>query len=97
MIREEDLREQILFILCYLATSARGVLFEPRLYAPYRLLEGLNRIIGHMKEIGLSDPEWIAINEEIDQNIIKILSDEEACKLTIDNIICRLTRQLIDS
>lgn len=90
----DDVRVETLELLCYLMTSARGVIYEPRLYAPYRLAEGARRLILLMDKAGVADPEWRAVVTEIERNLMRSITDEEACKQFIDEVVLRLTAQL---
>lgn len=93
-ISPDELRVEVLELLCYLMTSARGVIYEPRLYAPYRLAEGARRLILLMDKAGLADPEWLAIAADIEGNVMKVVTDEEACKQIVDELVLRLAGQL---
>lgn len=93
-ISPDELRIETLELLCYLMTSARGVIYEPRLYAPYRLAEGARRLILLMDRAGLADPEWLAIAADIEGNVMQAVTDEEACKRIVDELVLRLTAQL---
>jgi hypothetical protein len=91
---EDELRAGTLELLCYLMTAARGVIYEPRLYAPFRLAEGARRLILLMEAAGLNDPEWQAISEEIHQSVMPAITDEETCQAILDDLVLRLTDQL---
>lgn len=93
-ISPEEFRARMLEVLCYLLTSARGLIYEPRLYGPLRLAEGARRLILLMDEAGLADPEWRATGEAIEHHAMQIITDEEAAKEIIDELVLRLTAQL---
>lgn len=92
-----ELQAGILELLCYLLTSARGVIYEPRLYAPYRLVEGARRLILLMDEAGTARPEWRSVADEIERSVMRAITDEEACKRILDDLVLRLTAQLKES
>ncbi len=90
----EAFHAEVLELLCYLMTAARGVIYEPRLYAPYRLAEGARRLIIVLENAGLAAPEWPELAYMIEHNMMRSITDEEACKQVIDEIVLRLARQL---
>ena len=89
-----ELQAGILEILCYLLASARGVIYEPRLYAPYRLAEGARRLILLMDQVGIAPPDWREIAGEIERNVMPAISDEERCKEILDGLVLKLTAQM---
>lgn len=93
-LSETELQSGVLEILCYLLASARGVIYEPRLYAPYRLAEGARRLILLMDQAGVARPDWREIAEEIERNVMLAISDEERCKQILDGLVLKLTAQL---
>ena len=89
-----EFHEGTLELLCYLLASARGVIYEPRLYAPYRLAEGARRLILLMDGAGLASQEWRDIASEIENSVMKAIQDEEACKTILDKLVLQLTAEL---
>jgi hypothetical protein len=89
-----EFRSEVLELLCYLMTAARGVIYEPRLYAPYRLAEGARRLIMLLDHAGVAEPEWLEIASRIEHNVMRAISDEEACKQILDEIVIQLAGQL---
>ena len=90
----DELRIGTLKLLCYLLASARGVIYEPRLYAPYRLAEAARRLILLMDDAGIAGPQWRGIAEEIERNVMRAITDEDACKSLLDTRVLRLTAEL---
>jgi hypothetical protein len=88
------LRTEVLELLCYLLTAARGVIYEARLYAPYRLAEGARRLIVAMERAGIGGAQWREVAEEIERSAMRMISDEDACKRILDDLVLRLTAEL---
>lgn len=92
-----DSREQrLLFLelLTYLATSARGVIYEPRLYGPLRLMEAAQRLIRLMVHLGVADTELEAIAERIVVEAMAIATDDERCISLTDEATLLFARKL---
>lgn len=54
-IEEKKLRYELLKLYCYMITSARGCIDEPKAYGPLRLLDSVERIITLLDNQGLAD------------------------------------------
>jgi hypothetical protein len=81
---------RILELLAYLASSARGLLDEPREYGPLRCLDAMRRLIEFSLETGLvEDPEVARYFEELkgklSRGIVTLMySAEEFKKFVIE-------------
>lgn len=96
-IEPGELRTACLELLTYLATSARGVIYEPRLYGPLRLMEAANRLIHLMQRLGVSDPELDALAERITAEAMLVSTDEARCVDFTDEASLTLARKLRDA
>ncbi len=90
----DELRTGTLELLCYLLASARGVIYEPRLYAPYRLAEGARRLILLMDQAGIATVEWRTIADDIQRHVMNAITNEEECKTLLDKLVLQVTAQL---
>lgn len=90
-VSEEEFREEALTLLSYLLVSARGVINEPKLYAPFRLAEGAFRFTMLLDKIGLGDPEWTEIGKDVERKLLRALTDEERHALILDELVLRVT------
>src|SRR3972149_2368127 len=88
---------ETLDLLCYFMAASPSPIYEPRLYAPFRLAEGAYRLIMLMEKVGISDPEWRAVGEEVERRLLRAINDEESCKRILDDIVLRLATQLKQS
>ena len=94
---EDELRLAFLEILTYLATSARGTVYEPKLYGPLRLMEAANRLIHLMGRINLSDPNLDAFAGRIISEAMTISTDESRCIEFTDEASLIFARALHDA
>ena len=73
-------------LLAYLSTSARGLIYEPKLYGPLRLLEAVNRFIDLMDALQLADEELITIANKITTDAMIISTDPDFCMKVTDDL-----------
>lgn len=93
----ENYEEEMLDLVAYMLTSARGLLDEPAAYGPFRLLEGASRLCavliaeGHGKAAALSD-----LKEKIDERKFVLMTDEKAFTALLDETVLDITHVLMD-
>lgn len=61
------MRDDLLLLLGYLLTSARGLADEPKSYGPFRLLDAAGRLLEIMEEHGMGDDFTKRALEQIDE------------------------------
>lgn len=66
MNNDDGLRDELLLLVGFLLTSARGLVDEPRSYGPSRLLEAAGRVLVLMDQQGMLDDPLQGIKAEID-------------------------------
>ncbi len=79
-------------LLSFLITSARGLLEEPVIYGPLRLVEAARKLLDIMEEKGISTSELIELKQYIDENINTVLIGEEEFKAFLNELVKRLSR-----
>jgi len=91
---EKKLRYELLKLFCYMITSARGCIDEPKAYGPLRLLDSVERIITLLDNQGLADDFLKEKRAEI--AISKFLSsrDKESFIGFMDKLVIDFARKL---
>ncbi|MEM3907673.1 MAG: DUF6092 family protein [Candidatus Micrarchaeaceae archaeon] len=72
---EKKLKDDLVLLISYLVTSARGCVDEPKSYGPFRLVDAASRLIGIMNKYGLSDDVLNAIAQTIDKYKFSTMTD----------------------
>lgn len=90
---------RILELLAYLASSARGLLDEPREYGPLRCLDAMRRLIDVVLDIRLTDdPEIIRyfeeLKEEISRGIVTLMYNAEEFKRFVIKVNVELSSKV---
>ena len=88
--------EYLFEIAVFLATSARGCMDEPPLYGPFRLIDGLSRLIDLPKYAScLSDDAFLKrMKAEIDEKKFLVMFDPEEFRKFLDELVHQFTRKL---
>ncbi len=84
-------------LLCYMSSSARGLVDEPKLYGPLRLLESMERIIDVLESNDMSNEFYTKLKEEIKENKYTVMQNEEEFVESIDRIVAMLAKKDMDS
>jgi len=87
-------RELLFRYLCYLVSSAAGLVDEPALYGPFRLVDAAERVIDIMGELGLGDSFLTELRECIVRHKEKVMTDEQGFVAFLDQTVRTLADEL---
>ncbi|HHY94251.1 MAG TPA: hypothetical protein GX513_04460 [Firmicutes bacterium] len=80
--------------LCYLASSAAGLVTEPHLYGPLRLVDAAERLIQIMGQLGWDDPFLQDVAQFITENKDTVMTDEDRFVQFLDQLVGKLAAEL---
>ena len=83
---EDKSRDEFFALLAFLVTSARNCVEEPKLYGPFRLIDGASRLIGILEEAGEADEFLVEIKEKIEDNKYSVMSDKKEFIKFLDHL-----------
>jgi hypothetical protein len=93
-MKEEKLRYELFKLFCYIVTSARGCVDEPKLYGPFRLIDSVERIIALLDNEGLADDFLKKEQAKIEENKYLLMQDEEGFIKFLDELVIDFTKKL---
>lgn len=93
-MEEEKLRYDLLKLFCYIITSARGCLEEPKLYGPFRLIDSVERIITLLDNEGLADDFLKRERAKMEENKYLVMQDEKGFTKFLDELVIDFTKKL---
>ncbi len=97
MMNKGNSEKPIFFdLFCYMSSSARGLVDEPKLYGPLRLLETMERIISVLEDKDMSNEFYTELKENIGENKYIVMQDEEKFVESIDDIVNMLAKKEIE-
>jgi len=87
--------EYIFRLVNFLVSSARGCIDEPPLYASFRLLDALERIIDlHLYVPCLKEDNFLKeLKSVVEENKFLVLTDPEKFKVFLDELLRKLARE----
>lgn len=95
MRSSKALSDELLLLVGFLLTSARGLVDEPKTYGPSRLLDAAGRLLAMMDEQGMLDDSLREIRAEIDRERFGPM-DEEGLFVKLDELALRWTELIAD-
>lgn len=81
-------------LLCYILTSARGLMDEPKMYGPFRLVDTASRLISILEKHGMADNFLKREREKIDEGKCSVMESEEKFREFLDELILDFTEEL---
>jgi hypothetical protein len=94
-VSDDSLYPQLMDIMGYMITSARGLLDEPQAYGPLRLAEGVSRLCESLAAQYPADAAFLtALKERIDASKFDVMFDPAAFTAMLDDAVLRYTIRL---
>jgi hypothetical protein len=94
-VNSGNIKRGLFDLVGYMVTSARGLIDEPRLYGPFRLLDGVSRLSGLLID---EDEEYsdfyTSLKSKIDEKKYTVMSDTDAFIALMDEIVLDYTKIL---
>ena len=79
----------------YMLTSARGLIEEPQLYGPFRLLDGVTRLCGILEKEDSGYGDFFSeLKAKIDEKKFTVMTDEDAFIGMMDDVVLSFTRKM---
>jgi hypothetical protein len=89
-------RDEWIELFSFMAASARGLVDEPQMYGPFRLLDSLERLIAILGEQGILRDEFLKNQrEKIMERKFLVMSDQKAFGGLLDELVNDFTRELL--
>jgi hypothetical protein len=89
--RSKDLTEELRELAAYFATSARGLLDEPPSYGPFRMIDGISRLVVVLEKYGLSDQTLSDARAQIDRGKTSVMTSPDDFRKLLDSLVNALT------
>jgi hypothetical protein len=83
---EDKLSDEFFALLAFLVTSARNCVEEPKLYGPFRLIDGASRLIRILEGAGMADEFCVEVRKKIDEGKYSVMGDKDEFIKFLDNL-----------
>ncbi len=90
-----QLKAQAVKLLCFMISSARGLLDEPKLYGPRRLVDAAEKLLELLEEADIYDPSWREMANHIHSGKALMHRDEDYSKEFLDSLMDIATQLLL--
>jgi hypothetical protein len=84
---EGELRNDFFDLLAFLVTSARNCVEEPKLYGPFRLIDGASRLIEILEGAAIADEFFVEIRKKIDNGKYSVMGDKDEFIKFLDDLM----------
>ena len=95
MANTDDLRDELLILVGFMLTSARGLVDEPKSYGPSRLLDAAGRVLDTMEEHAMLHQSLQEIKAQIDDERFGPM-DDEGFVARLDDLAVNWTESIAD-
>jgi len=97
-VNSRRVEHEYISLICYLITSARGLVDEPKIYGPSRLLYAAQRLVRLAAVCGIDHRVLVEIAERIEEDRLEALLDgEDAFTAFMDELTEMLADWLKDA
>jgi hypothetical protein len=87
----ERLYRDLFELIGYMLTSARGLIDEPQLYGPFRLLDGVSRLCASLDEDAGYDDFFSRLKQKIDERKFLVMTDIDGFVKLLDEAVLDYT------
>lgn len=92
-MESKELKNELLLLVSYMITSARGLYDEPENYGTFRLIDAAGRLLAIMESAGMSDVFISALRQQVDEERESSM-DDDAQKMNLDRMVLKIVREL---
>lgn len=95
---DKKLYWELMDLMGFMITSARGLLDEPQLYGPFRLIDGASRLCTIMENKVETDKDFLVqLRGKIDEGKFSVMTDVDAFTTMLDEVVRDYTKKLKES
>jgi hypothetical protein len=94
---EQTLLEGLFDLIGYMLTSARGLVDEPRLYGPFRLVDGVSKLCTLFEHEDIPRKNFYTkLRKIIDEGKFSVMTDEKAFIGLLDELVLLYTQKRVE-
>ena len=92
---DKELYRELMELMGFMITSARGLLDEPQMYGPFRLIDGASKLCAIMENRVEADNELLSrIKDKIDESKFHVMTDLDSFTSMLDEVVLDFTKKL---
>jgi len=90
-------RDRAIRLLCFMISSARGLIDEPKLYGPRRLVDGAEMLLELLEALGMQESSLSDLKERIHDGKQLMQRDEAYSRSFLDELMLLATELLMQN
>ncbi len=98
MAENEDenrgLRDDLFELFCFMISSARGLMDEPKDYGPFRIVDSISRLITILEKHQLADDFLTREKEKIEEGKYSVMDGEDKFREFLDGLVVDFAEEL---
>jgi len=94
MMSDEEFKYEIVKLVTYMIVSAKGLVIEPKLYGPLRLIDSVSRLIDILNKRGLATKELLELKRKIDERKMVLMSSKKEFIKLLNELVIDTTKIL---
>ncbi|WP_455285014.1 DUF6092 family protein [[Eubacterium] cellulosolvens] len=94
--RKNEFEQEFFELICYMISSARNLIPEPKLYGPFRLIDAVSRLIEILRKLDLESPRLETIQRQIEERKYSVMESEEEFTAFMENLVMSLVPLMDD-
>ena len=92
---EEVKRGEWIELFCFMTTSARGLIGEPEIYGPFRLIDSLEKIIELLQTHNVLNDEFLRKEKEkIAEKKLVVVTDRDQFVDFLDEVVMDFAKEM---
>jgi len=91
---KDELKNDFFALLAFLVVSARNCVEEPKMYGPFRLIDGASKLIEILEGEGLADEFFLEVKKKIEDKKYSVMSDRNEFVRFLDNLTLNFADEL---
>jgi hypothetical protein len=91
---DNEIKKDFFELLCFILSSARGLMEEPQVYGPFRLVDTASRIISILEKYQMADDFLLKEKSKIEEGKYSVMEGEDTFRGFLDQIMLDFAREL---
>lgn len=91
---KNKLKDNFFSLLTFLVVSARNCIEEPKLYGPFRLIDGVSKLIEILEREKMADKFLLEVKRKIENKKYSVMSDKGEFIKFLDNLTLNFAEEL---
>lgn len=94
---DAQLKAEAVRLLCFMIVCARGLLDEPKLGGPRRVLDATERLLDFLEGADIYDPSWGELADRVSTGKAFMQRDEDYSREFLDSLVDIATQLLLET